>query len=130
MSVVTVAEGFTRQCTSAPPPFPALLHCVTVAPVVFSRGTQSSSVLAPEPTHWLTVAGVAVVAPVMWLFTVTVQIVLPPPTLIEPLHWVIVWISLEEFTTVAAGGSTSVFAAWMLTTVLVVDLVAPVARLR
>jgi len=109
---------------------PEPLHCVTAAPLVLLMGAQSRVVDTPEPTHWLTVAGFGVVEPVRVLTTLTEHRVLPPPTLIEPLHWETFVTSAVDVTTVGAPQSTWVLAAWTHTIVLTVELVAPVARLR
>ena len=78
-------EGSTVHCTriEAPPPFPELLHWVTVALVVLPTGLHDTvgwvPPPAPDPLHWLTVAGEVVELGRMALTTCTLQITLLPP---------------------------------------------------
>jgi hypothetical protein len=92
------------------PPLAEPLHWVIVAPaLVAGKGTQPVVMPPPEPTHWSTVAAVApVLRPMKSFVTWTLQRSVPPPPLIEPLHWVTaVTGSVKEVVVVeqAASGS-------------------------
>src|SRR6185369_17269327 len=72
------------------PPFADPLHCVTRAPeVVAGNGSQPDVIPPPEPTHSLTVPAVECgLTPTHVFVTRTLQRSVPPPPLIESLHWV------------------------------------------
>ena len=61
-----------------------------VAPVVVAgNGSQPVVIPPPEPTHWFTVAAVVpALTPLKLFVTRTLQRRVPPPPLIESLHWV------------------------------------------
>ena len=85
--VAVQVEDLTR-----PPPLPEPLHWVIVAPeVVAGKGMQAIFLPPPpaEPTHWSTEAFVAPkLSPTNSFVTFTLQRSVPPPPLIELLHWV------------------------------------------
>lgn len=81
-------DGFTVQLTrrAAPPPLAEPLHWVMSAPVVLDVGLHAvvgAVPSAPDPMHWLTVAGDVELSPVIVLVTSTVHVRLPPAPLIE-----------------------------------------------
>jgi hypothetical protein len=94
---------------TVPPPSADPLHCVIVAPVVLAGvGSQMIMLPAPlqEPTHWFTVAAVApVLRPMNLLVTTTLQRRVPPPPLIEALHWLTDVTSLVRLLTVVTQGA-------------------------
>ena len=89
-------EGFVPDavhfsCTRVPP-LAEPLHCVIVALVVVAgNGSHSLAMPSPDPTHWFVVAAVAPgLRPTKLLVTLTLQRSVPPPPLIESLHWLTV----------------------------------------
>src|ERR1700684_1560447 len=88
-----VVAPVTEQSTldGAPPPFPAPLHCMTVALVVLPTGEQTTvdppPPPLPDPMHWSTVAFAAVVPTGMSLVKVTLHVTLLPPPSTMSLHW-------------------------------------------
>jgi hypothetical protein len=128
-------EGPTVHCTRIvpPPPFPALLHWLTAALVVFPIGVQTVVGCvpppAPDPLHWLMVAGVGVVRPEM-LFTIrTVHVTVPPPPLPEPSHWVTEVVKAAEGVVEVLHVGGALAAPWHCRTVTV-ELEVPVATSR
>lgn len=83
-----VPVALHRRPTSVPP-FADPLHWVIAAPVVVAgNGSQFLVMPPPEPTHWLTVAACVVgFEPTKLFVTWTLHRSVPPPPLIESLHW-------------------------------------------
>ena len=95
------------------PPFAEPLHWVIVAPlVVAGNGSQLLAMPPPDPTHWFTVAAVApVLSPTNLFVTLTLQRSVPPPPLIEPLHWLTDVTSVELNLVVMAHAAAGAPAA-------------------
>ena len=89
------------------------LHWVMVALVVLAgKGSHSLAMPSPEPTHWFTVAAVApVLDPTKLLVTLTLQRRVPPPPLIELLHWVTFVTGLVRFFVVSVQAALGLPAA-------------------
>src|SRR4029077_18281055 len=94
-----------------------------VAPEVVAGKGRQPVVMLPEPTHWFTVAVVvAGTLPVYSFVTATLQRSVPPPPLVELLHWVTavtgavrLWVVVVQ----AACGAPA--APWHSRTVTVAD---------
>ena len=97
------------------------LHWVMVAFVVVAgKGSHSLATPSPEPTHWFVVAVDAPgLRPTKLLVTFTLQRSVPPPPLIESLHWLTTVTGRRMFQTVVlheAVGSPA--APWHSRTVV------------
>ena len=71
------------------PPLAEPLHWVMVALVVLAgNGSHSLATPSPDPTHWFLVdVDAPALRPTKLLVTLTLQRSVPPPPLIESLHW-------------------------------------------
>ena len=98
------------------------LHCVIVAPAAVA-GTHPTVKPSPEPTHWLTVASIGLGSSATYVFVrLTLHRSVPPPPLIEPLHWtteVTGSVRIETSTVHAASGFPA--GPWHSRTVTVAD---------
>jgi len=106
------------------PPLADPLHCVIVAPVVVAgNGSQPVVMPPPDPTHWFLVAlDEPGLTPTKLFVTRTLQRNVPPPPLIESLHWLTLVTSRFMFQCVVlhdACGSPA--APWHSRTVVLDD---------
>src|ERR1035437_9695440 len=106
------------------PPLAEPLHWVIAAPVVLAgKGSQPVVIPPPEPTHWFTVAAVEPgLTPEKLVVTTTLHRLVPPPPLIESLHWVTAVTGLVRTVVLSVQAALGAPAApWHSWTVTVAD---------